>query len=106
MGTLRQKMEKRRKDKIKDIEDAKNRTIKTCTERHEQKYQDIKDYYFEITSTNLDIIKHLKEDLTVSKTEEAMSLKKHHKHKKQNKDVTEPLQRARDEKIELNQKQI
>ena len=104
MGTLRQKMEKKRKDKIKEIEDAKNKTIKTCTERHEKKYQDIKDYYFEITSTNLDIIKFLKEDLSVSKNEEAISLKMHHKHQKQNKDVTEPLWRAKNEKKELKVK--
>jgi hypothetical protein len=38
MGTLRQKMEKKRKDKIKDIEDAKNKTIKECTLHHEKKY--------------------------------------------------------------------
>ena len=104
MGTLRQKMEKKRKDKIKDIEDAKNKTIKECPLHHEKKYQDIKDYYFEITSTNLDIIKFLKEDLTVSKNEEALSLKQHHKHQKMNKNVTEPLQRAKNEKKELKGK--
>jgi len=99
-------MEKRRKDKIKEIEDAKNKTIKACTERHEKKYMDIKEYYFEITSTNLDIIKFLKEDLLVSKNEEALSLKAHHKHYKMNKNVTEPLYRAKEEKKELNTKKI
>jgi hypothetical protein len=56
-------MDKSRKEEIKKIEDMKNSKIKDLTEKHDRKYNDIKDYYFEITNTNLDIIRFLKEDL-------------------------------------------
>lgn len=34
------------------------------TKKHEQKYADIKEYYSEITNTNMDIIKQLKDDMS------------------------------------------
>jgi hypothetical protein len=68
---------------------------------HEKKYSDIKDYYFEITSTNLDIIKFLKEDLSVSKLEEQTSAKEHRKHYNNNKNVTLPLKKAKKDKEDL-----
>lgn len=67
---------------------------------------DIKDYYQEITSTNLDIIKFLKEELATSKKEEEMSQKEHAKHYKANKNVTLPLTKAKQEKAELKKKQL
>jgi hypothetical protein len=83
---------------------SKNARIKECTLKHEKKYQDIKDYYFEITSTNLDIIKFLKEDLNVSKIEESSSAKDHRKHFNDNKNVTLPLKKAKKDKEDLQKK--
>ena len=37
--------------------------------KHEKKYSDIKDYYSEITNTNMDIIKQLKDDLADANAE-------------------------------------
>ena len=66
-------MERERKQRIKKIEDQKTTKIKEVIAKHDKKYTDIKDYYFEITSTNLDIIKFLKEELNTSKGEEQLS---------------------------------
>jgi growth arrest-specific protein 8 len=70
MNNLRLKMDKCRKDEIKKIEDMKNSKIKELTDKHDRKYTDIKDYYFEITNTNLDIIRFLKEDLQLYRHDE------------------------------------
>jgi len=74
--------------------------------KHEKKYHEIKEYYQEITSTNLDIIKFLKEELTTSKKEEEQSQKEHTKHYRANKNVTQPLNKAKAEKYELKKKQL
>ena len=50
-------MEKKRKAEIARIEAKKNAAIKELTGKHAKKYADIKEYYSEITNTNLDIIK-------------------------------------------------
>ena len=67
MANLRTQMDRKRKTLIYGIEARKNQKIKECSQKHEQKYADIKAYYSDITSTNLDIIKFLKEELTTSK---------------------------------------
>ena len=104
MSTLRIRMENDRKRRIKKIEDQKTAKIKEVIAKHDKKYTDIKDYYFEITSTNLDIIKFLKEELSTSKAEEAISQKEHTKNYRVNKNVTEPLFRAKAQRVELKKK--
>ena len=97
MKDLRAQMEKKRKREIQKIEVRKNAKIKECTIKHEQKYAEIKDYYGDITSTNLDIIKFLKEDLSSSNEEAQRSHKEYRRNYNANKNVTEPLHRAKDE---------
>jgi len=63
MLLLRQDKEKKRKLEIERIENKKNKAIRDLTNKHEKKYSDIRDYYSEITNTNMDIIRQLKEDL-------------------------------------------
>jgi len=63
MLNLRQEMENKRKNEIKMIQEKKDQAIKELTAKHDQKYVDIKNYYTEITNTNLDIIKQLKDEL-------------------------------------------
>ena len=45
MLLLREEMEKKRKQAIAMIEAKKNSSIKTLTEKHAKKYQEIKQYY-------------------------------------------------------------
>ncbi len=54
------------------IEAKKNQAIRELTAKHEQKYKDIKAYYQEITNTNLDIIKQLKDELSDARKEDTM----------------------------------
>lgn len=57
MLLVRMDMEKKRKAEIAKIEARKDMAIKDLTSQHAGKYAAIKEYYQEITSTNLDIIK-------------------------------------------------
>lgn len=57
MSVLRADMERKRKSEIAKIEQKKNQAIKDLTKKHAEKYDDIKEYYVEITNTNMDIIK-------------------------------------------------
>lgn len=60
---------------IQQIENKKNQAIKELTAKHAKKYNDIKNYYQEITNTNLDIIKQLKDELTDAKKEDTSKQK-------------------------------
>jgi len=53
-------MEEERQARIKKLEDKKDQKIETITKEHAKKYTDIKNYYSDITATNLDLIKQLK----------------------------------------------
>lgn len=75
MLLLREDMEKKRKAAIQMIEIKKNQAIKELTGKHEKKYMDIKAYYQEITNTNLDIIKQLKDELSDARKEDTMMQK-------------------------------
>ena len=64
MAKLRQEMETYRKKVIADLESKKDQKIKQLTKEHSQKYSDIKTYYTEITATNLDLIKDLRNEIS------------------------------------------
>jgi len=70
MLLLRMDMEKKRKAEIAKIEAKKDMAIKDLTAQHAGKYTAIKEYYQEITNTNLDIIKQLKDDLAEKRKED------------------------------------
>ena len=57
MTNLRTEKENRRRAEIKKIEEKKNAAIKELTDKHEKKYNEIKNYYTEITNTNIDIVR-------------------------------------------------
>ena len=67
---LREDMERRRKVEIAKIEAKKNRTIEELKTKHEQKYQDIHDYYNDITRLNMDMISTLRTDFKTEKARE------------------------------------
>lgn len=68
---LRQEMESKRKNEIKKIQEKKDAAIAELTKKHTDKYTAIKSYYNEITNTNLDIIKQLKDELGDAKKEDS-----------------------------------
>lgn len=50
-------MEDQRVAQIKQAEELKNDKINALTKEHSKKYTDIKNYYADITATNLEMIK-------------------------------------------------
>ena len=54
---LRNEMDTKRRAEVKAIQEKKDNEIQRITKKHEKKYSDIKQYYTDITNTNLDIIK-------------------------------------------------
>lgn len=57
-------MDNHRKQLIKALEEKKDEKIKKLTSEHTKKYSDIKAYYTQITATNLDLIKTLRNEIT------------------------------------------
>ena len=94
MFLLRAEMEKKRKSAILKIEVKKNQAIKELTQKHGQKYDSIKNYYQEITNTNLDMIRQLKEDLTVAKNDENTEKKLLRQEIEKNAHVKDPYEKA------------
>ena len=71
MTRLREDMEAKRKSEIAKIEAKKNKAIEALKLKHEQKYQDIRDYYNDITRLNMDMISTLRTDLKIERGREA-----------------------------------
>lgn len=59
MKMLRQEKVTERRAAIKKIQDKKDAAIEDLIQKHEQKYEQIKTYYTDITNTNLDVIRTL-----------------------------------------------
>jgi hypothetical protein len=105
MLELRMREVKRRKAAIEKIEKKKDNNIKETTMKHDKKYIDIKDYYQEITTCNLDIIRFLKDELEEYRKKEGQSIKEHAKKQKENKGITGPLYQAKKDKAKYRARQ-
>mmetsp|Transcript_17426 Transcript_17426/g.16621 ORF Transcript_17426/g.16621 Transcript_17426/m.16621 type:complete len:104 (-) Transcript_17426:512-823(-) len=97
MLLLREEMERKRKQMIQQIENKKNAAIKDLTGKHAKKYNDIKNYYQEITNTNLDLVKQLKDELNEAKREDQTKQKAKWDQEEANKQVVVPLQEANED---------
>ncbi|MGH0148814.1 UNVERIFIED_CONTAM: hypothetical protein FKN15_021922 [Acipenser sinensis] len=95
----------KRKTEIHEIEERKNGQINTLMKNHEKAFSDIKNYYNDITLNNLALINSLKEQVEEMKRKEERLEKEMAEVQLQNKRLTEPLQKAREEVTEL-QKQL
>eukprot|EP00756_Hemistasia_phaeocysticola_P026817 Hpha_TRINITY_DN16085_c1_g2::TRINITY_DN16085_c1_g2_i1::g.118868::m.118868/K19942/GAS8; growth arrest-specific protein 8 len=92
--TLREEMEAKRKMEIDDIEKRKTEHVKELMQQHDRAFQEIRDYYNDITSNNLENIKSLKETVNQMKKSEAYQEKVMFEIAQENKRLTEPLTRA------------
>ena len=106
MLLLRQDKEKKRKMEIERIEGKKNEAIRALTKKHEQKYADIKEYYSEITNTNMDIIKQLKDDLAEANQTNLKTNREKLRQEEENAAIEIPLLEANKAVKELEQKKI
>ncbi|KAM4722416.1 dynein regulatory complex subunit 4 [Rhinophrynus dorsalis] len=105
MRLLRDELELRRKTEIHEIEERKNGQINTLMKNHEKAFSDIKNYYNDITLNNLALINSLKEQMEEMRKKEDRLEKEMADLQLQNRRLTEPLQKARDDVAEL-QKQL
>lgn len=71
-----------------------NADMDTVTGYDLQAFNEIKNYYNDITSNNLDLIKTLKEDVAEMKKKEALNEKLMYEISTENKRLSEPLNRA------------
>lgn len=101
MRALRDELDLRRKTEIHEIEERKNGQINTLMKNHEKAFSDIKNYYNDITLNNLALINTLKEQVEEMKKKEERMEKQMAEVMAENKRLTEPLQKAREEVDEL-----
>ena len=94
MKMLRDDLELQRKQELHQTEERKNAHIRELMRKHRQAFTEIKNYYNDITSNNLDLIKTLKEDVAEMKKKEALNEKLMYEISNENKRLSEPLNRA------------
>jgi hypothetical protein len=104
MLLLRKEMEDKRKAMIQQIEAKKNKAIKDLIDRHDRKYIKIKNYYQEITNTNLDVIKQLKQELQEVRSDDKQKYKDYIKEKNKNSHFMIPLKAIGEEVVKLKEK--
>jgi hypothetical protein len=94
-------LDKRRKDEIKAIEEAKHAMIDALMSEHKRAFADIKNYYNDITHNNLDLIKSLKEEVKELEAEERKDETRLNEKLAENKRLSAPLKRMQDDVIRL-----
>jgi len=94
MKTIREEMERARRRQIQKIEEAKNSHIQRVMAKNQKDFLEIKVYYSEITTSNLDLIKRLKEEHSEIKKRENADAKHIFDLEQRNKQLKEPLKRA------------
>merc|ERR1719156_265641 len=87
-------MERARRKQIQKIEEAKNAHIQRVMTKNQKDFLEIKVYYSEITTSNLDLIKRLKEEHHEIKKRENTDAKHMFDLEQRNKQLKEPLKRA------------
>ena len=91
----RERLEKERKIEIDAIEKQKDTHTKQLLKNHEKSFNDIKNYYNDITLNNFDLIKSLKEEVGEMKKNEQMDEKQMAVIAAENMKMSEPLAKAR-----------
>eukprot|EP01062_Namystynia_karyoxenos_P063147 TRINITY_DN55969_c0_g1_i1.p1 TRINITY_DN55969_c0_g1~~TRINITY_DN55969_c0_g1_i1.p1 ORF type:complete len:470 (+),score=264.20 TRINITY_DN55969_c0_g1_i1:94-1503(+) len=94
---LHSELELRRRAEIHEIEERKNEHIKELVHKHEGAFQEIKEYYNDITSNNLDLIKSLKEEVANMKKNESYNIRLMYEIAQENKKLKDPLGKAEKE---------
>ena len=99
--TLREEMENQRKEDIQLIERRKMEHIAELKESHDRAFQEIRDYYLDISTQNIESIRALKDQVFRRKIQEASIERALFQIAQANKRVTEPLSRAQRQKQHL-----
>jgi len=94
MEVLRADLDMRRKVEIVEIEERKNKHIEELMTRHNVAFAEIRNYYTDITHSNLDLIRSLNEEVERMKIKELADEKLLRGIGQENKRLKEPLTRA------------
>lgn len=92
--TMRQAMEMQRKRDVHEVTERKNKHIKEMMAKHETDYENIRHYYNDIVSNNLDLVKSLKENIMSMKQTELRNEKLMLEIVSENKQMAEPFAKA------------
>ncbi|CAE7557834.1 DRC4 [Symbiodinium pilosum] len=103
MKTIREEMEKQRRKQIQKIEESKNAQIEQVMKKNQLDFTEIKVYYQEITVSNFDSIKRLKEDYATIKKDENDDAKKMYDLEQRSKQLKEPMKKANQDVERLEQ---
>ena len=106
MTRLREDMEAKRKAEIAKIESKKDKTIIDLKTKHDQKYQEIHDYYTDITRLNMDMITTLRADFKTEKGNENRANREKMLQHAENDMIVKPLEHVKKEIIRLQERQI
>ena len=88
-------MEEDRGQLVKRLEDEKEKRIKAIKAQHNNNYNDIKNYYNDITTSNLSLIKQFKEDIQKAQDQEERERQRLEKMIELNQRLKKPLNEAR-----------
>lgn len=94
---IRQEMEEYSARRISQLEEEKDEKIKELTVFHNNKYRDIKNYYSDITTTNLTKIRDLKGEIQIAQMTDEKDRKVLLKAEETFKRLSEPLKMITDE---------
>eukprot|EP00767_Chilomastix_cuspidata_P001720 gnl/Chilomastix_cuspidata/1843.p2 GENE.gnl/Chilomastix_cuspidata/1843~~gnl/Chilomastix_cuspidata/1843.p2 ORF type:complete len:481 (+),score=292.91 gnl/Chilomastix_cuspidata/1843:2669-4111(+) len=101
---IREDADIRRKAELHEVEERKNEHIARLLAQHKASFEEIKAYYNDITESNLDLIKSLKEELAEVRKREAANEKLMFEIAQENKRLSAPLKKAVEELAELRHK--
>lgn len=89
---VRREFQERRKMDVKRIEAKKDAHIRKLMAKHKQAFDDIKNYYRDITHNNLDLIKQLKDEVNTMRKADQQKEKEVNEISKVNEKISQPLQ--------------
>ncbi|ESL08653.1 T-lymphocyte triggering factor [Trypanosoma rangeli SC58] len=104
LKALQDELELRRRAEIHEIEERKNDHINALIKQHETKFHEMKDYYNQITTNNLEIIQSLKEEIAQMKKNDEHNETLMYDIDRENQNLVAPLEEAQREVAELHQK--
>jgi T-lymphocyte triggering factor len=103
MLLLKDELELRRRAEIHEIEEKKNEHINELIRKHDDAFTEMKSYYNQITSNNLELIQSLKEEIANMRRNDEHNATLMYDIEMENQNLNEPLELAKREVAELQQ---
>jgi T-lymphocyte triggering factor len=100
---LRDELDLRRRVEVHEVEEKKSEHLNALIRQHEEQYAELKDYYNQITTNNLELIRSLKEEIGSMKRNDEHNEALMYDIERENQNLAEPLEHARKEVAELQQ---